>query len=254
MNPILHSKILGQGQPLLILHGFLGMSDNWKTLGNKFAADYEVHLIDQRNHGRSFHHDDFSYSCLVSDLKAYIDFHKLANCILLGHSMGGKAVMQFALEFPAIVDKLIVADIAPKVYPAHHQYILKALSAVDFSVQTSRKEIEKVLMHYIDEVGVVQFLMKNIYRKEKTHLAYRFNLPVLMNKYDEVVKTFEVGEVYQKPTLFLRGGKSKYILSSDEIEIKRSFVKAEIITIQDAGHWLHAEKPIEFYENVRRFC
>lgn len=254
MSPILHSRVLGAGKPMLILHGFLGMSDNWKTLGNKFAEDYEVHLIDQRNHGRSFHDDKFSYSLLVSDLKAYIEHHQIENCILLGHSMGGKTAMQFALTYPGIVDKLIVADIAPKIYPAHHQYILKALSEVDFSIQTSRKEIEVVLKRYIDENGVVQFLMKNIYRKEKTQLAYRFNLPVLRSQYFEVVKTFEVDKVFKKPTLFLRGGNSNYINSSDEIEIKRSFLDAEIDTIEHAGHWLHAEQPVEFYKKVRLFC
>ncbi|MFD0965126.1 alpha/beta fold hydrolase [Pseudofulvibacter geojedonensis] len=254
MNPVLHSKILGEGQPLLILHGFLGMSDNWKTLGNKFLENFQVHLIDQRNHGRSFHHEDFSYDVLVQDLKQYIDFHQLKNCILLGHSMGGKTVMQFALEYPDLVSKLIVADIAPKVYPAHHQYILKALSEVDFSIQKSRKEIEVVLKEYIKDAGVVQFLMKNVYRKEKTELAYRFNLPVLINRYEEVIKTFEVDKFFNKPVLFLKGGNSNYINSSDEIEIERSFLQAEIATIQGAGHWLHAEKPLEFYEKVMQFC
>ena len=142
---ILHSKILGSGQPLLILHGFLGMSDNWKTLGNKYAENFEVHLIDQRNHGRSFHSPDFTYTLLVDDLKNYIEYYKLENCILLGHSMGGKTAMQFALTHPGLLTKLIVADIAPKTYPAHHQYILKALSEVDFSIQKTRKDIEFTL-------------------------------------------------------------------------------------------------------------
>lgn len=251
---ILHSKILGEGQPMLILHGFLGMSDNWKTLGNQFSKDFEVHLIDQRNHGRSFHHNEFSYDILVTDLKSYIKYHNLENVILLGHSMGGKTVMQFALQFPDLVDKLIVADIAPREYPAHHQYILKALSEVDFSTHKSRKDIEAVLKEYIPEIGVVQFLMKNVYRKEKTELAYRFNLPILIDKYREVITTFEIKNTFNKPTLFLKGGKSKYINSSDEIGIKVSFPQAKIDTITGAGHWLHAERPVEFYEKVMRFC
>ena len=251
---ILHSKILGSGQPLLILHGFLGMSDNWKTLGNKYAEDHEVHLIDQRNHGRSFHSNEFSYPLMVSDLKKYIDHHQLENCILLGHSMGGKTAMQFALTFPEIINRLIIADIAPKTYPAHHQYILKALSEVDFSIQKSRKEIEAILSNYIPETGVIQFLMKNIYRKEKNELAYRFNLPVLLKKYSEVVTSFQSTNVFSKPTLFLKGCNSSYITSEDLVTIKRNFPNARIEEISNSGHWLHAEQPHEFYQKTINFC
>jgi len=251
---ILHSKILGSGQPFLILHGFLGMSDNWKTLGNKYAEDFEVHLIDQRNHGRSFHSNEFSYSLMVSDLKNYIDHHQLEKCILLGHSMGGKTAMQFALSFPKIIDKLIIADIAPKTYPPHHQYILKALSEIDFTVQKSRKEIEAVLNNYIPETGVIQFLMKNIYRKEKTELAYRFNLSVLLKKYHEVVTSFQSTNIFSKPTLFLKGSNSSYITSDDLVTIKRNFSNAHIAEISNSGHWLHAEQPHEFYQKTINFC
>lgn len=251
---ILHSKILGSGQPFLILHGFLGMSDNWKTLGNKYAENFEVHLIDQRNHGRSFHSEEFSYDLMVDDLKNYIDFHNLENCILLGHSMGGKTAMQFALTYPDLIQKLIIADIAPKTYPAHHQYILKALSEVDFSIQTSRKEIEEVLNNYIPEKGVIQFLMKNIYRKEKTELAYRFNLPILLNEYHEVVTSFQSTNVFNKPTLFLKGSNSNYITSDDRVTIERNFSNADIKEISNSGHWLHAEQPQEFYQKTINFC
>jgi pimeloyl-ACP methyl ester carboxylesterase len=251
---ILHSKILGNGQPLLILHGFLGMSDNWKTLGNRYAEDFEVHLIDQRNHGRSFHSNEFSYNLLVEDLKNYIDFHEIDNCILLGHSMGGKTAMQFALTYPDLISKLIIADIAPKIYPAHHQYILKALSEVDFSTQKSRKDIEAVLSTYIKENGVIQFLMKNVYRKNKTTLSYRFNLQVLQNKYHEVVTTFNTTKTYKKPSLFLKGSNSNYITTEDSILINNNFTNAKIEEISNAGHWLHAENPQEFHSKTMQFC
>lgn len=251
---ILHSKIIGKGQPFLILHGFLGMSDNWKTLGNKYAEDFEVHLIDQRNHGRSFHSNEFSYDLLVEDLKNYIDFHKLDNCILLGHSMGGKTAMQFALTYPELISKLIVADIAPKIYPDHHQYILKALSEVDFSVQKSRKDIEHVLGNYIKENGVIQFLMKNVYRKDKQQLAYRFNLPVLLKKYKEVITNFNSVENFTNPTLFLKGSNSNYITKEDTILINSNFTNAKIDEISNSGHWLHAENPQEFYSKTMLFC
>lgn len=251
---ILHSKILGTGQPLLILHGFLGMSDNWKTLGNKYAENFEVHLIDQRNHGRSFHSEDFSYNLMVDDLKNYIDFYNLENCILLGHSMGGKTAMQFSLTFPELIQKLIVADIAPKKYPAHHQYILKALSEVDFSIQKSRKDIEVILNKYIPETGVIQFLMKNIYRKEKTELAYRFNLPILSIKYNQVVINQLPNSIFKKPTLFLKGSNSNYITVEDSVLIKHYFTNVKIQEISNSGHWLHAEQPQEFYQKTMQFC
>ena len=250
---ILHSRVLGSGQPFLILHGFLGMSDNWKTLGNKFAEDFEVHLIDQRNHGRSFHSEEFSYELLAEDLKNYIEHHQLENCIVLGHSMGGKTAMQFALSNPSFVSQLLIADIAPKIYPAHHQYILKALASVDFTLHSSRKEIESVLQDYIPEKGVVQFLMKNIYRKEKTQLAYRFNLSVLKAKYGEVVKTFSLSNKFMNSTLFIRGGNSGYILKEDMLIIQQNFPNTTLETISNAGHWLHAERPLEFYEKVMSF-
>ncbi|MGB1268160.1 MAG: alpha/beta fold hydrolase [Flavobacteriaceae bacterium] len=251
---ILHSKIIGSGQPLLILHGFLGMSDNWKTLGNKYAENFEVHLIDQRNHGRSFHSPNFSYTLLVDDLKNYIEFHNLEDCIILGHSMGGKTAMQFALTHPQLLTKLIVADIAPKTYPAHHQYILKALSEVDFSTQNTRKDIENVLSTYIKESGVVQFLMKNIYRKNKQQLAYRFNLPVLREKYNEVITSFTTQKTFTKPTLFLKGSKSNYITTEDSILINNYFTNASVQEISNAGHWLHAENSQEFYSKTMKFC
>ena len=251
---ILHSKIIGSGQPLLILHGFLGMSDNWKTLGNKYAENFEVHLIDQRNHGRSFHSPNFSYTLLVDDLKNYIEFHNLEDCIILGHSMGGKTAMQFALTHPQLLTKLIVADIAPKTYPAHHQYILKALSEVDFSTQNTRKDIENVLSTYIKESGIVQFLMKNIYRKDKQQLAYRFNLPVLREKYNEVITSFTTQKTFTKPTLFLKGSKSNYITTEDSILINNYFTNASVQEISNAGHWLHAENSQEFYSKTMKFC
>jgi len=251
---VLHSKILGSGQPFLILHGFLGMSDNWKTLGNKYAENFEVHLIDQRNHGRSFHSEEFSYNLMVNDLKKYIDFHNLEGCILLGHSMGGKTAMQFALAYPELIQKLIIADIAPKTYPAHHQYILKALSEVDFTIQKSRKEIEVILSNYIPESGVIQFLMKNIYRKNKMELAYRFNLPILLKKYNEVVISFKSNSAFNKPTLFLKGSNSNYITPGDLVTIERNFTNASVEEITNSGHWLHAEQPQEFYKKTIKFC
>lgn len=250
---LLHSKILGEGKPLLILHGFLGMSDNWKTLGNEFAKHFQVHLIDQRNHGRSFHSSYFSYKLMAEDLKHYCTYYALEDCYIIGHSMGGKTAMHFAMNYPHLVAKLIIADIAPKVYPAHHQYILKALKEVDFNQHTSRKDIENVLQQYINETGVVQFLMKNVYRANKTTLGYRFNLEILYENYGEVVKNDLPQITFSKPTLFLKGSKSNYIDSSDEILIRTYFPLGKTLEISNSGHWLHAENPQEFYGTVMNF-
>jgi|TARA_B110000967_G_C18898545_1_gene572667 esterase len=253
LETILHSRILGKGTPFLILHGFLGMGDNWKTLGNKFAKNHEVHLVDQRNHGRSFHSDDFSYDGLVNDLNNYIEHYKLDKIILLGHSMGGKAAMHFAVNYPEKVHKLIIADISPRVYPAHHQDILKALNMVDFDVQKSRNEIEAVLEYYIPQFGVRQFLMKNIVRKEKEGFDYRFNLEVLTANYQEITLKLTPFTQFEGETLFLSGEKSGYIGIDDEPLISAHFPKATIVTVKNAGHWLHADNPSDFYDETVRF-
>lgn len=253
MSEILHSKILGEGQPFIILHGFLGMSDNWKTLGNKFAEDYQVHLVDQRNHGRSFHSQDFNFQFLADDLLNYMNFHNIEKAILLGHSMGGKAVMNFAVKYPEKVEKLIVADISPKQYPAHHQDILVALNEVNFEEQKSRKEIEQVLERYILQYGVRQFLMKNVYRKTREDFDYRFNLKVLTENYEEIVVPLTPDARFDGETLFLSGANSGYITQDDEPIIKTHFPNSAIVTVKNAGHWLHADNPSDFYTETVSF-
>lgn len=251
---ILHSQIMGEGKPLVILHGFLGMSDNWKTLGNRFAENgFEVHLVDQRNHGRSFHSDDFSYELMSEDLKKYCDSHNLTEIYLIGHSMGGKTAMQFAVTYPEMILKLVIADIGPKKYPQHHQDILKALSSLDFETLKSRGDAEDVLSSYIKDEGTRLFLLKNLYRKEKNKFGLRFNLPVLTKRIVEVGKALPENKIFNGNTLFLAGSKSNYIEPMDEFSIKKQFPKAEIKTVSKAGHWLHAENPNEFYDNVMNF-
>jgi len=251
---LLHSNIIGEGKPFVILHGFLGMGDNWKSLSRKFSEQgYQVHLVDQRNHGRSFHSETFNYNVMVEDLKNYCDHFQLSDIILLGHSMGGKTAMQFASIYPEIVSKLIVADIAPKSYPLHHQDILKALSSLDFTKVDSRKKADEVLSHYIKSMGIRQFLLKNLYWIEKGQLALRINLPVLVTNIEEVGKALSEESNFDKDTLFLRGANSHYIEPMDEQLIKNHFLKAKIETISNAGHWLHAENPTDFFNEVNNF-
>lgn len=251
---VLHAKILGTGKPLLILHGFLGSGDNWKTLGNKFSENgFQVHLIDQRNHGKSFHSDDWNYDFMVNDLLEYCSFHKLEQVSILGHSMGGKTAMTFAAAYPKMVDKLIVADIGPKGYPSHHQDILKALGSLDFELITSRGEADQVLGEYISDLGTRQFLLKNLYWVSKGKLGLKINLPVLTDKISEVGVALDEAFIYQGDSLFVRGENSGYIEQIDELGIFRQFPKAKIATVSNAGHWLHAENPSEFYQIVINF-
>lgn len=250
---LLHSLIMGQGKPLIILHGFLGMGDNWKSLANRFSEYYQVHLVDQRNHGRSFHDDEFSYEHLVEDLLVYQDHHGLEKAFILGHSMGGKTAMLFAVEHPDKVEKLIVADIAPKFYPPHHQFILDALNDVDFESVTSRNEIDEIFKKHIPEIGIRQFLLKNVYRPENGRMAYRFNLEALEAHIDEVGVSLPPRSQFDGETLFLKGTLSGYIAEQDEPLIDAHFLNNRIISIENAGHWLHADNPDDFFQSVVKF-
>ncbi len=251
---MLYSKIEGNGPPFLIIHGFLGMSDNWKTLANQFAQlGFQVHSLDMRNHGKSFHSDEFSYDVMVQDVKEYVDFHQLQNISLLGHSMGGKIAMLFATTYPNLISKLIVADIGPKYYAPHHQSILAALNAIDFSQKPSRTEVDEIISNYINDFGTKQFLLKNLYWIEPGQLGFRFNLKVFNEKIEEIGKQLPFENTYSGATLFLRGDKSDYILDADFETIYYHFPNAIIDTVSNAGHWLHAENPSEFFEKVQGF-
>lgn len=253
-NKILHSKIEGNGEPILILHGFLGMLDNWKTLGGQYVASgFEVHLIDQRNHGQSFWSDNFNYDVLSDDLLRYMGHHKLNQSIILGHSMGGKTAMQFACDHPERTEKLLVADIGPKYYPPHHQPIIDALNALGLEAFTSRNKADAELRKNISDLGTRQFLLKNMYWIEKGKLAFRFNLDLLSGKMEEVGENITTSDSYDGPTLFLRGDRSEYIAPGDLPDFRQHFPQAEMETIDNAGHWLHAENPEQFFEKSMAF-
>lgn len=250
----LYSNRIGEGKAFVILHGFLGMGDNWKTLGKQFSGlGFQVHLADQRNHGRSFHDSEFNYDVLAADLKAYYSHHNIQDSVLLGHSMGGKTAMLFAALYPELVSKLIIADISPRFYPVHHDAILEGLSSLNFEEITSRKEAETQLSNYVQDVGTRQFLLKNIYRITPSVLGLRINLKVLKANVSEVGEALPSALTFQKDTLFLRGDKSEYISTQDETLIKHQFPRSDVKTISNAGHWLHAENPVEFFDSVCTF-
>jgi len=251
---VLHSNIIGEGKPFIILHGFLGMGDNWKTLAKQFSnLGFQVHLVDQRNHGRSFHDSEFNYEVLAADLKQYCSHHTINNMVLLGHSMGGKTAMLFAALYPELISKLIVADISPRFYPVHHDAIMEGLCSLNFEEISSRKEAEIQLSNYVSDAGTRQFLLKNIYRISPSVLGLRINLKVLKTNVSEVGEALPSNLNFQKDTLFLRGDKSEYISTQDEALIKHQFPTAVVKTISNAGHWLHAENPVEFFNSVCMF-
>lgn len=254
--PILHSKIYNPESaetPLLVFHGLFGMLDNWASFGKEFSEYRPVHLVDLRNHGKSFHSPDMNLELLSHDILNYMNHFELKKAHLLGHSLGGKAVMQFAINHSAYVERLIVVDIAPKAYPPHHQGVIKALQGVDFSVLNSRKDIEQHLMGAISELGVVPFLLKNLYWNESKNLAWRFNLDVLVSHYEEFVgNAITYGQFFGE-TLFIAGEKSHYILAQDELLIGKQFPNYRLVRLSKAGHWVQAENPKDFFEEMSKF-
>ncbi len=248
----LHFKKIGAGQPLLIIHGLFGSSDNWGTLGKKFAENHTVYLIDQRNHGHSNHDEIMNYEAMAEDLMELINDENIKNPILLGHSMGGKTAMTFTQKFPSVLSKLIVADIGVKGYPMHHEHIIEGLNNIDLNVVKSRGEATKILANYVKEFGIQQFLLKNLFWKEKGILAWRMNIPVIVKNMSSILG--EVPNVAsQTTTLFLRGEKSNYILEDDFDNISDVFPNSTFETIYNTGHWLHAENPNDFYSIVSEF-
>jgi pimeloyl-ACP methyl ester carboxylesterase len=245
----------GQGQPLIILHGLFGQSDNWNTLAKRFGdSGFHVFTPDLRNHGLSPHSEEWNYEVMANDISEFIKDHGILNPVLLGHSMGGKTVIFFEKLFPGIAKKLVVADIAPRAYEPHHELVLKALNAVDFSDINSRKDAEVILSQFIPDFGTKQFLLKNIYwREDETkQMAWRFNLSVISSRYDSIgvaVPAFKS----LIPVLFIQGEKSNYINSQDEKDILNYFPNYELEVIPNSGHWVHAEQPEIFFKTVLDF-
>lgn len=249
----LNYKEFGQGDPIIILHGLFGTLDNWQTVAKKLAEDHTVYIVDQRNHGRSPHVDAHDYPSMAEDLRQFMEDNWIYKAHIIGHSMGGKTAMQFALDFPDMVDKLVVVDISPKGYPGGHHEIFDALLSLDLSNIEDRKQADEHLAQSIDDAGVRLFLMKNLSREKDGGYKFKMNLPILYKHYDEILAPVIGDDSFDGETLFIRGGKSKHMENGDAVGINELFSNAIIETLPGAGHWVHADAPDELLGLVKRF-
>ena len=241
----------GQGEPLIILHGLFGSSDNWFTHAKTFATHFKVYLVDQRNHGQSPHSDEFDFKAMTLDLEEFLAEHQIENPVILGHSMGGKTAMNFAVKNPDKLSKLIVVDIVPKYYPIHHDAILEGLQSINLQTLTSRNEADQLLSEHVPEPDVRQFLLKNLSRIDNG-FEWKINLPGIDKSIENIGADMQYPGTFDGPTLFVKGARSNYYKPGDEAVILQLFPHAKIESI-DTGHWVQAEKPQEFAQMVLQF-
>ncbi|NMT63262.1 alpha/beta fold hydrolase [Marinobacter orientalis] len=260
MSVELNYRITGDGQPLILLHGLFGSLDNLGGISRRLQDQWQIHALDQRNHGSSPHTDIMDYPSMADDVLAYMDARELDKVALLGHSMGGKTSMQVALQAPERVDRIIVADIAPVTYRPRHDAVLEGLTSIDLATIRSRQDADEVLADYVEEPGVRQFLLKNLVRVADNErndypgtYRWRLNLPVIEQCYSRLAQAPDGDGPFEGPVLFVKGADSAYIQEKHRDEIRRLFPNADLRIINGTGHWLHAEKPDSFAALCRRF-
>lgn len=249
----LNYKSFGQGDPIVILHGLFGTLDNWQTIAKQLAEDYTVFIVDLRNHGRSPHVDEHNYTVLADDVAEFMSDNWIYGAHVIGHSMGGKTAMTLALNYPEQVNKLVVVDMAIKANKGGHETIFEAMFDLDLPHLTSRGEADKQLQTRIEDYGVRQFLLKNLTRQKTGGYAWKMNLPILHQHYQAILAAIETDTTFDNPSLFLRGGHSNYVLDEDFPAIQEIFTDSELKTIDNAGHWVHAEQPKVFIDVVKAF-
>jgi esterase len=249
----LHFEAVGEGRPLIILHGLLGSADNWRSMSRRLGAHYKVFAVDLRNHGRSPHSDIFDYDVMVADLREFVEQQALPRIMLLGHSIGGKVAMQFAIDYFERVDRLVIVDIAPKPYEPSQRYILEALRSLDLTRYKSFAEVDAALAAKVSGESLRQFLLKNLARDENGRLRWKVHLAAIDRNYDKLARGLAPERTFDKPTLFIRGGRSNYIEDDDAPLIRQIFPQVEIATLAEAGHWVHVDLPKEFFQTVLNF-
>jgi pimeloyl-ACP methyl ester carboxylesterase len=249
----LHFKELGQGLPLVILHGLLGSSDNWLGIAPQLAEKFHVFIPDLRNHGQSPHHAEMNFTAMATDVVEFFAAQNLEDACMLGHSLGGKVVMQFALQHPGRVQKLVVEDMAPRAYAPAHDEIFSALLALDLKAFATRQQIEAALEPQIPDLVLRRFLLKNLGRDVAGGFFWKINLRGIAENYPHLCEALAAGNPFAQPTLFIRGGKSDYIRTEDEPLIRELFPQSEIQTIAGANHWVHGDQPAEFLRLALEF-
>lgn len=247
-----YRRIEGSGFPLIILHGLLGSSDNWRAISKRLSPSYKIYSVDLRNHGQSPHSSIMTYPAMAEDVRELLEIEKISECHLVGHSLGGKVAMHFATSHPDLVTKLVIVDIAPKAYPPSQRPILAALEKLELKSFRTFGEIDAALTPEIPEVSVRQFLMKNIARVP-SGFQWRIDLSTIAKSYDELTKAIITAGPYDKPALFVRGGRSDYLSETDLPSIRATFPRAGFVTIATAGHWVHAEASDEFLQILSAF-
>ncbi len=248
----LHFKEFGQGKPLIMLHGLFGSLDNWLGVGPKLAPTFHLYFVDLRNHGLSPHSDTMDYSLMAGDIAEFLDARHLDRAHVLGHSLGGKVAMQFALTYPSRVDRLVIVDIAPRKYAPEHEPIFKALLALDLKQFHSRSQMENALAPAIPDLTLRRFLLKNVGHDGQ---VYKWKIPLenIFANYAKLCEALASTKQFEGPSLFLRGGQSPYVSDADVPEIRKLFPQATIETIARARHWVHADAPDEFIRAVSDF-
>lgn len=249
---ILHTEITGQGQAIVLIHGLFGSYENLGVIARALAGQWQVVNLDMRNHGRSGWHDTMSYALMAEDVKETLDHLGLEPVVLLGHSMGGKIAMEFALRYPERVSKLILADISPVQNRPRHLEILSALDGIDLDSLQSRQQADQQLALSVTETGVRQFLLKSLYKKDD-QFRWRFNVKALIANYPQLLEAPPSKGPYTGPTLFIKGAESDYLLPEHQSLIQQLFPHSKAKVIMGTGHWLHAEKPVAFAKIVTDF-
>jgi len=249
----LYFREFGEGRPVILLHGLFGSSDNWYPIALRLAETFHVYALDHRNHGQSPHSAEMDYPLMAADVDKFCAAHGLEQARVVGHSMGGKTAMQLALHFPQRVEKLVVADMAPRAYTASHDKIFTALLALDLSSFQGRTQIEEALAPDIPNPVLRRFLLKNLGRTPEGGFFWKINLRDIAENYWRLREPVAGDSPYRGPTLFIRGGKSSYIQAEDEPLIHEWFPRSQIQTIAEAGHWVHADQPEEFFKLLINF-
>jgi pimeloyl-ACP methyl ester carboxylesterase len=243
----------GEGKPLFILHGLFGASDNWVTFGRQLSDHYQVIIPDMRNHGQSPHSDHWEYTAMADDIYQLASQLGYDQITILGHSMGGKVGMIFANNHPDMLAKLVAVDIAPRSYPIRHRTIIDGLLSIDLASIASRRAADDQLAKYVSELGVRQFLLKNLDRDDQNNFRWKLNLKTISDHLENVGLATYPHWPIEIPTLFIRGINSNYITDDDILDIREHFSDVAVESIGNAGHWVHAEQPEAFFNTAIAF-